>query len=411
MFGATSTEWFKTQMFKVVLPAAAYTVGGVNILAKNIKDYNTTFGSTTQTNTDPCTIPGNANLPFCQTSGQTTFNQIKEKSQQLNLKVQTTVSTSVDFATSVTFNTCYYQGSPTGDQSKLISVDEGKPTSSFKCQCITIKETSGNYKKVIYVRPDGSLYEIYDGPRLNSDGSSNSSYEIYKNECLKGTLSGGGTPVKVGDGRFFGPRSLKCYATLDSCKLAEGTVDECPEDKNGSYFFIPTGSTRYTEIGFSALVSKYKQCSNSATTSNICKEMNSARRCNCSINNNPNYDPIFCATPLAGTLKDWWDASCTDKVCLLQAVNLQVQETRPPESPLAFINVLVNVLFWLAVLLFIINFITAGIEMVRSGDEPEKMKEATGRITSSIFGFIFILIISGLINYLIDFVETFLTKR
>jgi len=88
-----------------------------------------------------------------------------------------------------------------------------------------------------------------------------------------------------------------------------------------------------------------------------------------------------------------------------------LQKPSPPQSPLAFVNVLVNVLFWLAVLLFILNFITAGIEMIRSGDEPDKMKEATERITSSIFGFIFILIISGLVNYLIDFVEAFLKRN
>jgi hypothetical protein len=76
-------------------------------------------------------------------------------------------------------------------------------------------------------------------------------------------------------------------------------------------------------------------------------------------------------------------------------------------SPLTFIKVLSNFLFYAAILIFIINFLLAGLQYVRSGGQPDALKTAQARITNSIGGLIFILLVGGLLNYLVSQLTSF----
>lgn len=387
--------------------------GAVNCTSHKVEVPKTTFQNPTTTSENyletyksrNCDDAANKFLPICTNVSTQLSSAIDTK---INIKVTSTSTSDTDV--DLNFDVCYYQGVPSGDQSKLISVPEFGPTSNLKCQCITFKKSDGTFKNIAYVRPDGSLMPFFDGDRLNPGGSVNASYDAGKRECLSGVVSTGGMPVTLE--RYYGPSSNKCFDTLSACKVAENNASEgeCQLKQKGDVLYKAAGASAYSKTTYDNIVAKYRVCS-ATPTSSACTEVESARRCECSLQYNPYYDPVWCSVPGADAWINFTSGACKDEKCKLVPLSLQLQKPSPPQSPLAFINVLVNVLFWLAVLLFILNFITAGIEMIRSGDEPDKMKEATERITSSIFGFIFILIISGLVNYLIDFIEAFLKRN
>jgi hypothetical protein len=92
------------------------------------------------------------------------------------------------------------------------------------------------------------------------------------------------------------------------------------------------------------------------------------------------------------------------KVCKLNKtafMNVVTGQTVKPFSPLQFIKVLSNFLFYAAIVIFILNFISAGFDYVRSGGQPDALKTAQAKITNSIGGLVFILLVGALLNYLI----------
>jgi hypothetical protein len=79
-----------------------------------------------------------------------------------------------------------------------------------------------------------------------------------------------------------------------------------------------------------------------------------------------------------------------------------VKTTAPtPQSPMAFIQVIANFVFYLAIFIFVINFIYAGFLYVRSSGEEDKLKEAHNRLNNSIAGLVFIILIGALLNYVV----------
>jgi hypothetical protein len=123
-------------------------------------------------------------------------------------------------------------------------------------------------------------------------------------------------------------------------------------------------------------------------------------RCTCNVSYNPGYDPIFCSAT------ENFDLPRCQKRCKWETVELTQSEPVKIASPLALVNVIANFIFWIAVILFVINFMSAGFLYIKSAGEPEKLKQAQQSLLGTIFGFIFILIASGVINYVISTLET-----
>lgn len=191
--------------------------------------------------------------------------------------------------------------------------------------------------------------------------------------------------------QYYNSVSGGCFEDLTKCNQSTCTTEDRGKYKVNNAFITLGEANRQMEA-----------CGPNNPTCILSIQNALTQRCDCSTAFNPNYTPILCA---AG---ESVGSDCTEKCRIVPAKLVQIKP-EPLKSPLAFIKVIVNFLFWIAVLLFILNFVTAGIEMVQAGDEPEKMKEATERVTSTIFGFVFILVASGLINYLIGFVSGFIT--
>jgi len=240
-----------------------------------------------------------------------------------------------------------------------------------RCQCTTFGPTG---QGIFYIDGYGSITEyaaVNDADKRHTGVSSRTELWTRKaQECLNDH------PIQ-----FYNASVGGCFSSLSVCKQSSCELRD--KDK----YLAPGSSNNF--VTFQDLISNYSVQSGDPVL-----------RCDCSVAHNQNYTPLLCASGLPG-------ANCVE-TCKVVPGLLGSNTPIAPLSPLAFINVLANFLFWFAVILFIINFVTAGLEMVRSGDEPDKMKEATERITSSIFGFIFVLIASGLINYLIGFLNTYI---
>lgn len=188
-----------------------------------------------------------------------------------------------------------------------------------------------------------------------------------------------------------------CYQTLSSCKAVT-----CDTRNDGDYNYKDdSGSdTWYKDYGEFQTKIKGVCGGKSGADYNSCLQKY-FKRCECSYSYNIYYDWLLCSTVGSTT-----SGKNCNKVCKLLDIDLQRVNPIEINNPLALFRVVSNFLFWVAVILFILNFLTGGLEYVRSSDEPEKLKEATTRLTNTLFGFIFILVIAGVVNYLITLFDT-----
>ena len=202
--------------------------------------------------------------------------------------------------------------------------------------------------------------------------------------------------------RYFNPLTGQCYSSAALCNVANSGFCTT-EDENK--FFVKTSATAWQEKTLIQIQNLLTSCSGArvpgAPINPSCTYVSSASRCECSTFYNPQYEVLYCtANPSDNT-------RCS-KLCKYVAVNLTTIQPVTINSPLALIKVVVNFLFWLAVVIFIINMLSAALDYIKGGDQPDKLKEASDRITGTIFGFVFLLVASGVINYIIERVNEFI---
>ena len=92
------------------------------------------------------------------------------------------------------------------------------------------------------------------------------------------------------------------------------------------------------------------------------------------------------------------------KECRLEPGSfLRLIETKPPtpQSPMAFIQLISNFIFYLAIGIFVVNFLYAGFLYVRSSGEEDKLTEARNRLTNSIGGLVFLILVGSLLTYVV----------
>ena len=325
------------------------------------------------------TYIGQGNYVGCTGQVTSIFSNLDQKvKSETEVQVENSANPPPPSGTLTTDSGCSYVSPDSGQQSDLLQVNLAGLGDEQRCQCVTEKAFPLNNGQNGVYKIDGAGNKK-EFTKVKSDDPA---YNTAKEKCLKENTA-----------RFYNNTSKACYSSLKSCK----EIQSCEGHKD-QYLLAKGDWLTFSEIN--AEVSSFAQrCSGGKGGQNCLNNpQQGLQRCSCSVYNNPEYDPIWCGVGIG---------NCSP-VCLLVPAKLTTLQPTRPESPLAFIKVVANFLFWFAVILFFINFITAGIEMVQSGDEPEKMKEATERVNSTIFGFVFVLIVAGLINYLITFVGTFI---
>jgi hypothetical protein len=176
-------------------------------------------------------------------------------------------------------------------------------------------------------------------------------------------------------------------------------ADRCNINTNNKYFkYIPP----YTEIS-GAEISRYIDCVRRTGKTDLCFAANIG------VASDRIYRCVCVEQPgLLCTIGGIAGLPC-DPICnfVKSGFNVQLIEPISIQSPLALINVIANFLFWAAVAIFIFNILSAAFSYIRNADQPDKLKEASDHITGTIFGFIFLLVAAGVINYIIQTVTTF----
>jgi hypothetical protein len=194
--------------------------------------------------------------------------------------------------------------------------------------------------------------------------------------------------------RYYNELTSTCYESKDICLAVEQGF--CNSGDEGKYYLGRPG-LRGRAYTFDEIKNYILQCKITplppTISATVCASLSGATRCACATEYNPGYNAIYCAVNPT-------DSRCT-KMCKYVSVKLGVVEPEKLYSPLALINTAADFIFWLAVVIFILNILSAGFDYVRSGDQPDKLKEASDHITGTIFGFVFILVVGGVINYII----------
>lgn len=221
-------------------------------------------------------------------------------------------------------------------------------------------------------------------------------------------------PVQCGIPPIITSSDVTCTGA-DVCRTNNTYVSQQTGTQNFNYFCVnnqivkcPANITNYDQVSPTA-------CNNTAVpppNPNVgCDESmrnqtvtiaGKAYACICSVYNNPYYNWLYCS--FVGSTIDI-NGVCLEK-CVLRNPREVVQQRVDPMTPLRLFKVLANFMFYLAVFVFIINIMVSGYGYIRSGGEPTKLEAVKDRITNSIYGLVFILVVGGVLNYLVGILSS-----
>jgi hypothetical protein len=248
------------------------------------------------------------------------------------------------------------------------------------CQCFT-QQGEGSYsgRKVgIFFKSETNSITTYKGIAdaqigIGSSDGQKAQWYLAASKCLAENSV-----------KYFNSRAGGCFDTSSACQRSM-----CEERDEGSYFVD----------GVKKSNNEVKTLQDSCNSDPICLRNLNISVCSCSQAFNPAFDPLYCSVNPSST-------TCAS-ACKLVKSDFRALNPIKISSPLALINVVVNFLFWLAVAIFVINILSASLDYIKGGDQPDKLKEASDRITGTIFGFVFLLVASGVINFIISRIKEF----
>lgn len=211
--------------------------------------------------------------------------------------------------------------------------------------------------------------------------------------------------------RIYSNVTKQCYEDIPTCK--EETQKGCSENNSGDlglYWVNPASRSDFIKKFYNtneenSKREEFKNCVLDGNSNEACLnqafgagltsrkyDYSNIYRCNCEV-------PWYCGL-IPG-------ASC-DKVCTMSPAGfsrLAFQDKVESSNPLKLLKIIVDTIFYFAVFLFIINMLSAGFDYLKSGGDQDRLKETKTRITNTIFGFVFILLIGGLLNYVVSILQ------
>jgi hypothetical protein len=316
-------------------------------------------------------------------------------------KAATPTTTTTGTGTPQSDGGCFFAPPSSGNQNILLK-NGGSSTSiitdEIKCSCATKPDTMGNLTDIFVAKPEGGITSYFSGSSIGT--ATSAGYITARDKCFRENTQ-----------RYYNKREGKCYSDLNSCKASNtaAAASSCTEaDENKLFLVVPpatktpidaaTEAAKKTSVLNCVKTGKtVTQCINTyfgaGPTSTVLSNDNFAR-CTC----------LYDSNGILGNVCTLTGTACT-KVCSLKKegfANFQTSKAVTPSSPLAFIKVLSDFLFWLAVIIFVINFLRAGLAYAQSKGDEGKLKEASAILTSTIGGIIFILLIGGLVRYILD---------
>jgi hypothetical protein len=196
--------------------------------------------------------------------------------------------------------------------------------------------------------------------------------------------------------------SLNAYSTESSCNNASIQRYGCTPNLAESVFYTDSLTTAINYDTNKITIGNALSCIESRqnnTTSNLsfCRDGVKFVQCKCS-------KTLVGEAGAIGEVVSWITGSETYS-CYLKPIignNFVKLKEIKYESPLALIKTIADTLFYAAIVIFIVNILRAGSQYVQSEGEPDTLKKGRTLLSNAISGMIFLLLVSGLINYLIN---------
>lgn len=216
-------------------------------------------------------------------------------------------------------------------------------------------------------------------------------------------------------------KTCSIYQNLNQCSgLANidsfSTVTDCANRSIEKYGCTPaiTGSVlygynteNYSDINFtnrlvnqndaSACLQSLKSTEPIAGIPPYCREGIRFFQCKCS-------KTLVGEAGAFGSVISWVTGADTYS-CYLSEIKAPVYKRLMPIesfSPIMFIKTSTNLIFYMAILVFLINLIRAGTTYIQSEGIPDDMKKGREMLTNTIQGMVFFLVVIGLIGYLLN---------
>lgn len=296
---------------------------------------------------------------------------------------------------------CYFADSSSSSQTTLLQnggMSTSAITDEIKCSCATKPDSLGLATDIFVAKADGTIQTYFTGSSVGT--STSSGFDTNKERCFRENTA-----------RFYSPVVRQCFSDLNSCKAANtaAAASSCTEaDENKLFLIVPPATkTPIDSATEAAKKTSVLNCVKTGKTVTQCINTYFGAGPTSTALSNDNFARCTClydSNGILGTVCTLTGTACT-KVCSLKKegfANFQTSKAVTPSSPLAFIKVLSDFLFWLAVIIFVINFLRAGLSYAQSKGDETKLKEASAILTSTIGGIIFILLMGGLVRYILD---------
>lgn len=197
--------------------------------------------------------------------------------------------------------------------------------------------------------------------------------------------------------------TLDSYASADQCNNASVQKYGCSPAVDGKVLY---GFANESSVNFTSRVINQAEASNCLESLKKPQENTNSQPAYC--REGVKFFQCKCSKTLvgeAGTLGSAisWVTGFDTYSCYLKPIRepfLIKQNPVTVNSPLGLMKQGVNLLFYLAVLVVIINLLRVGIMYVQSEGIPDDLKKARELMSNTLSGMVFFIVVVGLINYL-----------
>jgi len=194
--------------------------------------------------------------------------------------------------------------------------------------------------------------------------------------------------------------SISAYSTESACNNASIQKYGCTPALANSVFYATSTSGTINYSSNTTSLSDALSCLDSVQkneTSNLpfCQNTTKFFQCNCS-------KTLVGEAGAIGTVISWISGADTYSCYLKPVLGKNLAKLSPAnvDSPLALIKSVAEVLLYVAILIFIVNILQAGLLYIQSEGSSDELKKGRTILTNTLSGMIFFLLVSGLINYL-----------
>lgn len=251
----------------------------------------------------------------------------------------------------------------------FIGISAIKPIAYSQINEPTCAQVSGNYYIINeLVRACGFL---------NLSCNTLSQTQAYPSEaaCIRAATEKYGCIPANQDKIYYGTRSSNAYqVNFAENETSFGEAYACLSEKTRS--ITENRTPNYSQVG------------------DYCSESTKFFQCKCS-------RTLIGNSGVIGEIISWSTGTSNYSCYMKEVTTPQLVEVKKvkPLSPFALFKTIADLMFILAIFIFVMNLLRIGLVYVRSGGVPDNLKAARTMLNNTIGGMVFLILVAGLIAY------------